>query len=124
MHSVSQYLPRNAFDNTAALFYRLLRPGGLFLLGDIIRPDVSAFSDAWALIRFGRKDGFLLAALYGLVRTFFSEYWRLRKRLGLTRYSEAEMIAELAAVGFAAKRAPRNLGHLDTRMTFLARKIA
>jgi hypothetical protein len=33
------------------------------------------------------------------------------------------MIAELAAVGFAAKRAPRNLGHLDTRMTFLARKV-
>ena len=123
MHSVSQYLTRDAFDNTAALFYRLLRPGGLFLLGDVIQPDVSALSDAWALIMFARKDGFLLAAVYGLVRTLFSEYWHLRKTLGLTRYSEAEMIAELAAVGFAAKRAPSNLGHLDTRMTFLARKI-
>jgi SAM-dependent methyltransferase len=123
MHSVSQYLTREAFDNTAALFYRLLRPGGLFLLGDVIQPDVSALSDAWALIMFGSKDGFLLAAVMGLIRTFFSEYWHLRKRLGLTRYSEADMIAELAAVGFAAKRAPSNLGHLDTRMTFLARKI-
>jgi SAM-dependent methyltransferase len=123
MHSVSQYLTRDAFDNTAALFHRLLKPGGLFLLGDVIQPDVSALSDAWALIMFGRKDGFLLAAVNGLVRTFFSEYWRLRKRLGLTRYSEADMVAELAAVGFAANRAPRNLGHLDTRMTFLARKI-
>jgi SAM-dependent methyltransferase len=123
MHSVSQYLTRDAFDSTAALFYRLLRPGGLFLLGDVIQPDVSALSDAWALLMFGSKEGFLLAAIYGLVRTFFSDYWRLRKRLGLTRYSEADMIAELAVVGFAAKRAPRNLGHLGTRMTFLARKI-
>jgi hypothetical protein len=32
------------------------------------------------------------------------------------------MIAKLAAAGFTAGRAPANLGHLDTRMTFLARK--
>ena len=122
MHSVSQYLTRDAFDSTAALFYRLLKPGGVLLVGDVVRPDVSAASDAWALLGFGLREGFFLAALYGLVRTFFSEYWRLRTRLGLTRYGEAEMITELAAVGFAAERAPRNLGHLQTRMTFLGRK--
>jgi SAM-dependent methyltransferase len=124
MHSVSQYLTREAFDGTVALFHRLLKPGGLFLLGDVIQPNVGALSDAWALIRFGWNDGFLFAAIHGLIRTFFSEYWRLRTRLGLSRYAEAEMIAKLAAAGFAAKRAPRNLGHLETRMTFLARKIA
>jgi SAM-dependent methyltransferase len=122
MHSVSQYLTRDAFDRTAALFYRLLKPGGVLLVGDVVRPDVSAASDAWALLGFGFREGFFLAAFYGLVRTFFSEYWRLRTRLGLTRYGEAEMITELAVVGFAAERAPRNLGHLQTRMTFLGRK--
>jgi SAM-dependent methyltransferase len=123
MHSVSQYLTRAAFDSTAALFYRLLKPGGVLLVGDVVRPDVSAVSDAFALLGFGFREGFFLAAVYGLVRTFFSEYWRLRTRLGLTRYGEAEMIAELAAVGFAAERAPQNLGHLQTRMTLLAPKI-
>jgi hypothetical protein len=42
--------------------------------------------------------------------------------MGLTRYSEREMAGKLAALGFAASRAPVNLGHLNTRMTFLARK--
>jgi SAM-dependent methyltransferase len=124
MHSVSQYLTREAFDSTAALFHRLLKPGGRFLVGDVVRPDVSAASDAWALLGFGWRDGFFLAVVYGLVRTFFSEYWRLRTKLGLTRYSEAEMIAKLEAAGFAAERAPRNIGHLRTRMTFLGRKTA
>jgi SAM-dependent methyltransferase len=122
MHSVSQYLTAEELDRTASVFHRLLKPDGLFLLGDVVPPDVPAVSDAWALLRFGWKDGFFLAAIYGLIRTFFSEYWRLRTRIGLTRYSEPEMIAKLAAAGFTAHRAPANLGHLDTRMTFLARK--
>jgi SAM-dependent methyltransferase len=124
MHSVSQYLTGEAFDSTAALFRRLLKPGGVLLVGDVVRPDVNAASDAWALLGFGWRDGFFLAVVYGLVRTFFSEYWRLRTKLGLTRYSEAEMIAKLTAGGFAAARAPRNIGHLRTRMTFLGRKTA
>jgi len=122
MHSVSQYLPAEEFDRTAALFHRLLKPGGLFLVGDVVPPEVAAASDAWALLRFGWRDGFFLAAVHGLVRTFFSRYWRLRTRIGLTRYSEEEMTRKLAAAGFAVTRAPANLGHLRTRMTFLARK--
>jgi SAM-dependent methyltransferase len=124
MHSVSQYLSADEFDRIASMFARLLKPGGLFLVGDVIPPDASAVSDAWALARFGWQDGFFFAAIQGLVRTFFSDYWRLRQQLGLTRYSETEMLAKLAAASFMATRAPRNLGHLATRMTFLARKPA
>ena len=122
MHSVSQYLTTGEFDRTAALFHRLLKPGGLLLVGDVLPPHVSAVSDAWALLQFGWRDGFLLAAVHGLIRTFFSEYWRLRTKVGLTRYSEQEMASKLTAAGFTATRAPSNLGHLATRMTFLARK--
>jgi hypothetical protein len=60
--------------------------------------------------------------VHGLFRTLFSDYRRLRTTIGLTRYSEQEMTSRLAAASFAATRAPRNLGHLSTRMTFLARK--
>ena len=121
LHSVSQYLSNDEFDRVAALFRRLLKPNGLFLLGDVVPPGVPAVSDAFALLRFAKANGFLLAALTGLVRTVFSDYWRLRTRIGLTRYSEAEMTARLAGLGFSATRAPRNIGHISSRMTFLAR---
>jgi SAM-dependent methyltransferase len=121
LHSVSQYLSGEAFDRVAALFRRLLKPDGLFLIGDVVPHEVPAVSDAWALLRFGYANGFLLAALAGLVRTFFSDYWRLRSQIGLTRYSEAEMTARLAKLGFTVTRAPCNIGHISSRMTYLAR---
>jgi hypothetical protein len=119
---VSQYLSGQEFDRIAALFHGLLRPGGLLLVGDVVPPTASAIADALALLRFGWRDGFFCAAVVGLVRTFFSDYMRLRTKMGLTRYREQEMTGKLAAAGFAVARAPANLGHLSTRMTFLARK--
>jgi SAM-dependent methyltransferase len=123
-HSVSQYLTGEEFDRIATLFHRLLKPDGVFLLGDVVPPNVPAISDAFALLRFGAGNGFFLAALTGLVRTVFSDYWQLRTKLGLTRYSKQDMMARLAQLGFAARRAPCNLGHLRSRMTFLARPVA
>jgi SAM-dependent methyltransferase len=124
LHSVSQYLSGEEFNSIATMFHRLVKPGGLLLIGDVVPPDVPAISDAWALLRFGAGNGFFLAALAGLVRTVFSDYWQLRTKLGLTRYSEPEMVARLAQLGFTATRAPRNIGHLRSRMTFLARPAA
>jgi SAM-dependent methyltransferase len=121
MHSVAQYLTSSEFDTLLALFRRLLRPDGRFVLGDVIPPKVSAATDALALLRFGAREGFLVAALGGLVRTVFSNYWRLRSTLGLARYDEAAIKARLTAAGFAPERAPHNMGHNPARMTFLAR---
>jgi Methyltransferase domain len=123
LHSVSQYLAPEEFDQKAALFHRLLQPGRLLVVGDVVPPDASALSDAWALLRFGWQDGFFCAAVVGLIRTFFSDYRQLRTKVGLTRYSEQAMTSKLAAAGFAVTRASTNLGHLATRMTFLARKM-
>jgi len=95
----------------------------LLVVGDVVPPNASAISDSWALLRFGWQDGFFCAAVVGLIRTFFSDYWRLRTKVGLKRYSEQEMAGRLAAAGFRVSRAPANLGHLATRMTFLARKM-
>jgi SAM-dependent methyltransferase len=121
MHSVLQYLSATDFDALLALFYRLLKPGGLFVLGDVIPRKVSALGDALALLRFGRQEGFYGAALRGLLRTRFSSYWRLRKSLGLSRYDDAEIRTRLEAAGFAVERADTNIGHNNKRMTFLAR---
>ena len=86
-------------------------------------PDVPAWIDALALLRFARANGFLAAAIAGLARTVLSDYWRLRSRIGLTRYDEDAMVAKLAAAGLSATRVDVNIGHNRARMTFLARPM-
>jgi SAM-dependent methyltransferase len=122
MHSVAQYLTPRELDARLAEFHRLLKNDGLLVLGDVMPPQVSAANDAIALLRFAAANGFLGAALIGLARTRASRYWRLRSRLGLTRYSEAAMIEKLTAAGFHSHRADANIGHNAARMTFLARR--
>ena len=70
---------------------------------------------------FGAKHGFLKDALKGLASTALSDYRQLRTKVGLQRYSEAEMTAKLAGAGFSASRAHVNIGHNPWRMTFVAR---
>jgi SAM-dependent methyltransferase len=120
MHSVTQYLTASEFDALVPMFHRLLKPGGLLVVGDVIPNKTSAIADALSLLRFGRQKGFFWAALWGLFRTCFSDYWRLRKSLGLTRYDGPEMAAKLELAGFSAEQARPNIGHNDRRMTFLA----
>jgi SAM-dependent methyltransferase len=125
MHSVAQYLTPGDLDERLALFRRVLRTDGLLILGDIIPPDVSAATDALALLRFAGANGFFFAAIFGLVRTVaLTDYMRLRSNLGLTRYREAEIVVRLEAAGFAVQRASDNIGHNPARMTFLARPMA
>lgn len=120
MISVAQYMSDADLDAALKLFRRLLTPNGTLAIGDVIAPATSAATDAIALIRLAAKEGFLLAALGGLVRTALSNYSQLRARLGLKRYGEAEMIERLGKAGFAAHRATQNMGHNDARMTFVA----
>jgi SAM-dependent methyltransferase len=121
LHSVAQYLTPEELAKLLALFHRLLNADGVLVVSDVIPPDVVASTDALALLRFGAENGFFVAAVAGLVRTVLSDYWRLRTRYGLTRYGEAAMTEKLAAVGFAAQRAPQNIGHNQARMAFMAR---
>ena len=121
MHSVAQYLTSAELSALLVLFRRLLRPGGLLLIGDVIPPHVSAFADAMALLGYGAANGFLVAAIRGLLRTAVSDYGRLRSRIGITLYTEREMLQRLDAAGFTAARAKANVGPNPARMTFLAR---
>jgi SAM-dependent methyltransferase len=120
MNSVAQYITPDELRVAFSRIHTLLKGGGRLLLGDILRPKVSALTDAVALLRFGGKHGFLRDAVTGLVRTALSDYRKLRSRIGLNRYSEADMLARLQAAGFVAVRAPDNLGHNRKRMTFVA----
>jgi SAM-dependent methyltransferase len=120
MHSVTQYLPGRELDALLTMFRRLLKPGGLLVLGDVIPRKLTAIEDAQALLRFGRQERFFGAAFKGLIRTYFSDYRRLRKSRGLTRYDAPEITGKLEAAGFSVELAPTNIGHNDKRMTFVA----
>src|SRR5215470_1719475 len=121
MHSVAQYLSAQELDRLLALFRTLLKPGGLFVLGDVVPPHFAAPAAALALLRFGAANGFFWAAASGLLRIFVSDYLRLRKTVGLSHYSEAAAIEKLKNAGFRPERAAHNIGHNQHRMTFVAR---
>jgi SAM-dependent methyltransferase len=121
MHSVAQYLSTSELDGLLALFRRLVKPDGRFILGDVVPPRMAAPAAALALLRFGAANGFFWAAVGGLLRIFVSDYLRLKKTIGLSHYDEAAALARLTRAGFAAVRAPRNIGHNQRRMTFLGR---
>jgi len=121
MNSVAQYMTSEELDAAFAVSRRLLKPGGRLVVGDILRPEVGMGRDVAALLKFAARHGFLRDALIGLVSTALSDYRQLRARVGLQRYSEAEMVAKLARSGFSATRALSNIGHNPWRMTFVAR---
>ena len=121
MNSVAQYMTADELDTALAVVGRLLKPSGRLVVGDILRPEVGMARDVVALLRFAITHGFLKDALIGLISTALSDYRQLRSRVGLQRYSEAEIMAKLAASGFSASRAHVNIGHNPWRMTFVAR---
>jgi ubiquinone/menaquinone biosynthesis C-methylase UbiE len=120
MNSVAQYMSHEEFDLALAVIHRALKPEGRLVLGDILKPAVGLATDVMALLRFARRHGFLKDALVGLVATALSDYRQLRTHFGLQHFSEPEITARLAAAGFAATRAPANIGYNPARMTFLA----
>ena len=121
MNSVVQYMTAEELDAALVVIKRLLKPTGRLVLGDILRPEIGMPTDVYALLRFAAKHGFLKDALKGLLSTALSDYRQLRARIGLQRYSEADITAKLARVGLSATRAPFNIGHNPWRMTFVAR---
>jgi SAM-dependent methyltransferase len=123
MNSVAQYLQPAGLDDLLALFRRLLAANGRFVIGDVIPPHTSAITEVVALIGLAWRNGFLAPALVGLVRTLFSDYRALRTRLGLTHYTETEMLEKLARAGFFAARRHPNIEHNQQRMTFVARPV-
>lgn len=120
--SVLQYLSPEALADILGTLATKLTQGGRLVIGDVVPPNLSPVTDAKALLAFAWKGGFLLDAVAGLVKTFFSNYRTLRKSLGLTQWSESDLCALLSRCGLAPQRAAENIGHNQARMTFVAVK--
>jgi SAM-dependent methyltransferase len=123
VNGLLQYLQEIELKELLAILRPLIRNDGIIIIGDVIPRDRSIFADAAALLGFGFKGGFFIAALYGLVRTFFSTYLILLMQRKLRRYDEAEILAILRTAGFVAERRYPNIGHNQGRMTFAAFRL-
>jgi SAM-dependent methyltransferase len=121
LHSVAQYLSEAELAGLLATFRRLIKPDGVLVVGDVVPPQLASAAAALSLLRCGAAEGFFWAAVGGLIRIFVSDYLRLKKTVGLSHYTAAAMLETLQRAGYAASRAPRNIGHNQWRMTFLAR---
>lgn len=119
VNSVLQYLSQPDLDGLLAAWKGLLKPSGQLLIADVVPHDVGPLTDVAALLKLGARNGFFIASFFGLARTFFSEYRKTRAALGLSHYSEAEMLALLSAAGYDARRRQPNLGHNQARMAFV-----
>jgi SAM-dependent methyltransferase len=119
-NSVAQYLTRDELDGLLRTWRRLLGSDGRLILADVVPPGVSPLSDALALLRYAWSNGFLVAAVFGLVRTALSPYRRIRAQLGITTYTEAEILQRIDAAGFRTERLPFNIEHQPARISFVA----
>lgn len=118
INSLLQYLSPEETADLAAMIFAKLKPGGRLVVGDVIAPDVGPLTDATALLRFGARGGFLMAAIGGLIRTALGDYRKVRGALGLTTWTEADFLSILRDAGFQAQRLPINFGHNQARMAF------
>lgn len=123
MVSVSQYVPKDQLPDLLRQLGLLLKPGGILVIGDILDPSNGILDDVSALLRFGLRDGFLWDALVGLVKTLRSSYRRERQRLGLSTYTEDEIMAVLRRAGFTGAALGWNIGHACHRRSVVARRL-
>lgn len=121
-NSVAQYIRPDDLDRLLAQWRRLLKPGGVLVLADVIPPDAGIITDVFSLLRYAAANGFLLASLGGLVRTAFSPYRRLRSQLGITTYTQQAIARKIEAAGYLVQPLGYNFEHNPARASFKAAK--
>lgn len=122
-NSVVQYMSTDELERFLEAARLKLAPRGQLVLADIIPPNVGPVTDASALLKFALANGFLVPAVLGLMKLFFSSYRHTRARFGLLQFDEKQIVAVLGQAGFRATRHHANFGHNPARMTFLASPI-
>jgi SAM-dependent methyltransferase len=121
--SVVQYMKEEEFREALFQWHAQLRPGGLLVLGDLVPRRVRPLSDVFALLRYCRREGYFLSGVGAILASLLSNYGRIRRAVGLTRYDETDLPGFLNPLGFAWRRYEPNLGINQARMTIVATKM-
>jgi SAM-dependent methyltransferase len=119
--SVVQYLDRAGLDVLLGTARRLLAPGGRLVVADVIPPDIRLVDDVRSLLALAWRHGFAAEAMLALLATLFSDYRRLRARIGLSTYDDPTFLDLLSASGFSGEASHRNFGENPARRSYVAR---
>lgn len=122
--SVFQYIPRAEAGDVLRRLRGLLSARGRILIADVVDPRTPMLRDVASQLAMARRNGFLMAALFGIGRLALSDYRRVRREAGFSAYTPEEMADLLAEAGLHAAALPRNVGPTPHRNSFLARPAA
>ena len=122
VNSVLQYVEPEAAGPLLQSLGRSMAADGRMLVADILPPGLSAVTDAWQLLTFAARNGFLVAAVLGLARTAVSDYAKIRAQIGLSRYSAGDFERLATSSGHVAVPLPRNIGHNPHRLAFMVHR--
>ena len=123
VNSVFQYLNSDDIKNILKMFNKKIKKNGKLVIADVIPPDLSMISDVISLLQFAWSNGFFVISLLGLLKTYFSDYRKLRQEVGLSVYSVVDFKDLLFQNGFNAQLMDRNFGHNQGRNCFCATKF-
>ena len=98
--SVIQYMGKDELASLMRSWHRLLTPSGELIVADVIEPGTPIYLDVSSQLKFAWRHGFLLPALVGFARMFFSDYRKLRRKAGFAMYRADEMLGLLRGAGF------------------------
>lgn len=122
--SVLQYIPRAEAGGVLRRWRGLLSAKGRILIADVVDPRTPMLRDVASQLAMARRNGFLMAALFGIGRLALSDYRRVRREAGFSAYTPEEMADLLAEAGLHAAPLPHNVGPTPHRNSFLARPAA
>jgi len=120
--SVIQYMTRDELASLMRFWHRLLKPSGELIVADVIEPGTPIYRDVGSQLAFAWSHGFLLPALAGFARMFFSDYRELRRKAGFAMYRDDEMLGLLRNAGFDGAGLPKNIGPGRHRRAYRGRK--
>jgi cyclopropane fatty-acyl-phospholipid synthase-like methyltransferase len=120
--SVIQYMGKDELASLLRFWHRLLTPMGELIVADVIEPGTPIYLDVASQLKFAWRYGFLLPALAGFARMFFSDYRELRRKAGFTMYRADEMLGLLRGAGFDGVGLPDNIGPGRHRRAYRGRK--
>ena len=115
VNSVVQYMTPAEVDACVGLLAALLKPAGRLLVSDVIPFRHASFAEVFGLLRSAHRRH-LRDLRVGAWR-----YLRARRALGLLQLGRDDLERLAHAHGLAVEILPRNLTHLETRLTAVFR---
>jgi ubiquinone/menaquinone biosynthesis C-methylase UbiE len=122
INSVIQYLTEAELVGALSGLQHLLKPGGRFLIGDVIAPGTALWQHVIVFLTFAYRSGFMASAIVGLVSKFLPSYNSMKRGHGLSKYSEAELFRVFQLCKLDGKRLSRNIAVSPIRSSYIAMK--